>query len=596
MTNPSTEQMLQAALDSQRAGRFPEAEGIFRQVLAREPRNAHALNGLGTLALHLNRPQDAASLFNEAIAANPSELGFHMNLGTALLKMSRLMDAGQVFQRIVQMKPDYAEAYANLGVVLSDLGRLEDAVNVYRRAIQLKPQFATPYQNLGAVLRDMGRHEEAVQVLRQGLAVDPTRVEMMSRLGLVYLSLGLTDRSKYDEAITVLRQALTLQPNHPYVLTNLGVALARLGRPEESIAYHRQALEIYPSFAGALINLGVALRNLGRFDEAKECYLRALALEPNDPNLHQNLAFELLVQGDWEQGFREYERRLEDKSLYRRDWPKPRWDGSDLSGRTILLAAEQGIGDTINFIRYAPLLAERGAKVLVEAQDTVVSLIGRVPGVSSVSAQGQTLPEHDFYAPVPSLPFAFQTRPDTIPANVPYLSAQPERAAAWKDRLAQYGAAFKVGLVWGGSLRNRNDIHRSMLLADFAPLADVKGARFFSLQTGPQASQIFSAPPGTEIVDLGPSLTSFEETAAALANLDLLISVDTAIVHLAGAMGRPVWNLIAFAPDWRWMLNRPDTTWYPTMKLFRQPAYKDWAGAVRQVKEQLEDRVKTRMT
>jgi tetratricopeptide (TPR) repeat protein len=587
MNTASTEQTLQAARDYMRAAQFPEAESAFRQVLGIDPKNLEALNGLGTLALHMNRFEEAATLFKEAVTIRPSETGIAMNLGTALLKMNRLQDAGAVYEQVIRVKPDFAEAWANIAVVLAEVGRREDAEKANRRAIELKPNFALPYQNLGTVLRDMGRLAEAEQVLKHGLSIDPNRPEMLARLALVYLSEGLTDRAKNQEAIEVLRRALAIQPNHPYVLSNLGVALARLGRPEEAVPYHQQALQSHPNFPMGMMNLGVALRSLGRFDEAREAFGRALALEPNNPALHENLANELLVTGDWDKGLEEFERRLEEKSVFIRTWTKPRWDGSDPSGKTILLAAEQGIGETIQMARYAPLIAQRGGRVVMEVQEPIASLMSRASGVSESVAQGQTQPDYDAYAYVGSLPHLFHTTPQTIPATVPYLSADPARVEAWRQKLAEYGNELKVGLVWAGSQHHRSDVHRSMLLVDLAPLADVKGARFFSLQIGQPATQVLSAPKEMQLVDLGKSLTSFEETAAALANLDLVISVDTAIVHLAGAIARPVWTLLAFAPHWRWLLNRSDTPWYPTMRLFRQPMYGDWSGAVQQVKQEL---------
>ena len=588
MNTASTEQTLQAARDYMRAAQLPEAESAFRQVLATDPKNPEALNGLGMLALHMNRFDEAVNLFKEAVQARPSEVGLAMNLGTALLKLNRLQEAGAVYEQVIRIKPDFAEAWANVAVVLAELRRLPDAERANRRAIELKPQFALPYQNLGTVLRDMGRLAEAEQVLKQGLAIEPNRPEMLSRLALVYLSQGASDRAKNQDAIDILRRALAIQPNHPYVLTNLGLALARLGRPEEAVQYHQQALQIHPNFPMGMMNLGVALRSLGRFDEARTSFERAMAIEPNNPTLHQNLANEMLIAGDWTQGFAEYERRLDDTATYVRTWPKPRWDGSNPSGRTLLLAAEQGIGETIDFVRYASVLAERGARVIVEAPEPIASLIRRAPGVSDVVVPGQMLPEHDFYAYLPSLPYLLHTTPQTIPSPIPYLAADPTRAENWKQKFRDYGSELKVGLVWGGSPHHRSDPHRSMLLVDFAPLAEVKGVKFFSLQKGPQASQLLSAPADLRVTELGAMLSDFEETAAALANLDLLISVDTAIVHLAAAMGRPAWNLLAFAPDWRWLLNRSDTPWYPTMKLFRQPRFGDWAGAMQQVKQELE--------
>jgi len=335
------------------------------------------------------------------------------------------------------------------------------------------------------------------------------------------------------------------------------------------------------------MNLGVALHNLGQFEEAKECYRHAAALDPNDIATHTNLAFVKLVLGDWEGGLRDSEKRLENLQQYRRTWEAPRWDGSDPKGKTIVIAAEQGIGDTINFVRYASLLADRGAKVIVETQESLVSLLRRVPGVSDAVPQFSQLPKYDAYIPIPSLPFAFGTTPQNVPANIPYITPDSDRARKWKDRLAQSGPEFKVGLVWGGSPNNRADVYRSVLLAELAPLAQVQGVRFISLQKGRQASQLLSPPPGMQITDMGPELETFEDTAALIANLDLLIAVDTSIVHLAGAMGRPVWTLIAFSPDWRWLLNRSDTPWYPTMRLFRQPSFGDWSSVMQTVASEL---------
>ena len=549
MTEEEINKAVAAATNLQRAGRLAEAAATLERVLAAAPRHAHALNGLGTVALQSGRYQEAATYFHQAHLADPMVPGFLMNLGTALLRQRRFDDAAQAYRQMLRQSPQDATALSNLAVVLAETGKMPEALEFCRRAVAIDPTLVSAYLNLGTILRKQGDHSQAADAFRK---------------------------------------ALELAPGRPDLLTHLGLCLARMGQTEEAIALHRQAIEAAPNFAGAFNNLGICLHDALRISEAIAVYRQGLAAVPDDVNLHMNLGFSLLLDGQWEQGFAEYEWRMRNPELYSPQFLRRRWDGSDPSGKTILLHAEQGIGDTFHVVRYAKLLADRGAHVVVETQREAVEVVRRAPGVEHVIAQGEALPPFDFQFPLLSLLFAFNTRLDSLPATIPYLSADPHRQQAWAERFQQYGAGTKIGLVWAGSAQNRTDSQRSIALATFAPLAAIKGIRWFSLQKGAAAIQVFSPPAGLEIVDLAPFLNSFDDTAAAIANLDLLISVDTAVVHLAGAMGRPVWTLLQFAPDWRWLLNRKDTPWYPTMKLFRQPKPEDWRSVMTDVTAELD--------
>jgi hypothetical protein len=368
----------------------------------------------------------------------------------------------------------------------------------------------------------------------------------------------------------------------------LGNALQDKGQLNDGIAAHNRALHLNPNYAEVHNNLGNALGAAGRFEEAVASLRRAIELKPDFAIAHFSLANMLLLQGDFDRGWPEYEWRRSLPGLNRREFVQPRWDGTALNGRTILLHAEQGIGDTIQLIRYVNTASVRGGKIVVECQPELVRLFQTLSGVDQVVALNQPLPDFDIHCPMFSLPPILKTNLETIPATVPYLKADENLCLRWAACMAPFGER-NVGIVWAGSPGHKNDRNRSFSLSQLSPFARIPGITFHSLQKGDAARQASTSPEGMKLIDRSAELSDFAETAALIANLDLVIAADTAAAHLAGALAKPVWVLLPFVPDWRWMLDRPDNPWYPTMRLFRQKSFGDWTEVIERVAQALDD-------
>ena len=458
-------------------------------------------------------------------------------------------------------------------------GRYSEAVQGYRDLLARWPECAEIHNNLGLALQDLGRPEQALQSYRRALALKPELADAHNNLGTVLVSRGERER-----ALPCFSRALALRDDFLPAYLNLGCCLQNLGRPEQALPLYRRALALEPRSLEARVNLGSALQELMQPEQAIEVYREALALDPQHPEAHWNLALSLLSLGEFPRGWREYEWRFKPDPLAP---PDPlRWEGEPVSGLTVLLECEQGLGDTLQFVRYAPLLAARGAEVLVLCQSpSLKPLLQRVPGVAAVFARDEALPRFQRRAPLLSLPRLFGTTLESIPARVPYLTPDPLRAAAWRLKLPP-GGALKVGLVWRGGPLPRN---RACPFPELARLAGVAGVEWYSLQLG-------EAPePGLlPVTDLSGQMRDFGDSAAIMANLELLISIDTAAAHLAGGMGMPVWTLLPHGCDWRWLAGRSDSPWYPTMRLFRQERPGDWQGVLRRVAAELERLVEQR--
>jgi hypothetical protein len=376
---------------------------------------------------------------------------------------------------------------------------------------------------------------------------------------------------------------LEIKGDYPEALNNLGGALMETGRPDEAIGQYQRAIELRSELPELHNNLGKAFRAAGRVSDAIAAHERALFLKPDNADAHWNRGLMLLLSGQFEPGWDEYEWRwlVPEFKSPRRNFRQPLWTGQPLRGRRILLHAEQGFGDTIQFARYAPLVAQAGGRVILECPPELLRLLRTLGGVEQLVAAGQPLPEFDLHCPLLSLPRAFRTTAQTVPNVIPYLQADPAIAANWKSRLQLPTDRLRVGLVWAGSSANPNDRNRSLSLEALAPLADCQNVAFYNLQSGPASADAgrgrftFMNPP--------PQFVDFADSAGLIANLDLIITVDTAMAHLAGAIAAPVWTLVPFAPDWRWLLDRQDSPWYPTMRLFRQPEIGNWKAVVRQL-------------
>jgi hypothetical protein len=376
-----------------------------------------------------------------------------------------------------------------------------------------------------------------------------------------------------------------LKPDNADALCNLGALLSGFDRHEDAAESYRRVLADHPDHVAALCNMGVALMARNDIEGAVECYRRAIAHNPDFADGHWNLSLAQLVEGDFAKGWRGYEWRLKTKRHVPRGFEQPAWDGGPLAGETILLHREQGLGDTIQFMRYAPLVAARGGRVVLEVQPPLVRLAKSIKGVAEIVAAGTALPRFDLHCPLLSLPERFATTLETVPVGAPYLTPDPEEVERWRLKLGG-GPRLKVGIAWAGNRSHKNDRSRSVAIERLSPILDIPGIRWVSLQVGERAGDLDRLPIGT-VVDISDQLGDFGDTAAVIANLDLVIAVDTAVAHLAGALGRPVWAMLPFAPDWRWMLDRGDSPWYPTLRLFRQGTDRSWDAVIGHLAKEL---------
>lgn len=458
--------------------------------------------------------------------------------GIALRRQGKLAEAARAYEQAIETAPALAEAHYNLGIVRRDQGRIRDAAQCWRRAVELKPNFIPAYNNLGGALLRLGDVQGALAQHRRMLELDPNSVA-----------------------------------GH----INLGNALRQSGDPMAAIASYEKAITLRPSTASAFANLGLALRDLRRFAEAEAAYRRAIALQADYPIAHKDLGILLLMLGRFEEGWREYAWRWKTQWHVPRTYDRPWWRGEDIAGRTVLLHMDQGHGDTIHFLRYVPMVAARGARVILEVQKPLKRLCSSLKGVDTVVAAGELPPPFDLFCPLLDLPRIFDTRIETIPAEVPYLSADPAAADAWQREFAGR-PGLKVGLVWAGNPAFSDDFRRSPGAGPLASVLAVERVSFYGLQVGPAAEAIKQIPGGEKVELLGRRFADFADTAACIAALDLVIASCTSVPHLAGALNKPVWIALGFTADWRWMLERADSPWYPSARLFRQSAEGDWGG------------------
>jgi len=530
---------------------------------------------LGLIAYCAGEDGPAAEHFAQAIRLDPENGDYYSDLALLLSRMGERDAAITGFRASIRLKPDSPAAHNNLGAELRRKGQFAEAAACFRTALSLRPDHVEANYNLGCLLRDMGRLVPALEALETALALSPNMPEVHHSLGNVLRDLG-----RIDDAIARYVEAVRLKPDYIQALSNLGAVYCNQGRLDDAMGRHLAVLAIDPNCTEAYNNLGVVLQQMGRPDLAARAYRNAIRLDPDGVDAPNNLAMAVLVQGDYAEGWRLHEKRWLSRHLKLgvRPFAQPMWNG-DREPRRLLIHAEQGLGDTLQFCRYLPLIDPRH-KVVFEVQPPLADLMRQLQGVE-VIARGGPLPDFDAHCPIMSLPLVFETTLDTLPNQTPYLRADPAKVARWAKRL-EPAPGLRVGLVWaGGSRPNQRELEsvngrRSMTLATLAPLAQTTGVSFVSLQKGPPASQAHAPPAGMTLHDFTDDLHDFTDTAAVVETLDLVISVDTAVAHLAGAMGKPVWLMNRYDTCWRWLLNRDDSPWYPTLRLFRQPAPGDW--------------------
>jgi tetratricopeptide (TPR) repeat protein len=563
-------------------GQFAEALKSYEIALKLKPDGAEIWVRIGDLQRQQKRFQEALLAYDRALSLDPRHFDAADKSGSLLIDLRRYGEALARFEQSDAIRPGRSETLFKKAVCFQLLARLEEAAASYTMALSANSKNYEARNNLGAVLLEMGKLEEGVAQLRKLIQIRPQDISAFNNLGL-----ALTRLKRFDEALNVLDRAVALDPNLVEAINNRGNVLRSLDRQEEALADFDRAIALKPDYAHAYANRAACFDDLSRYEEALANYRTALALKPDHGDAHWNLAINRLRVGDFKTGWAEAEWRWKAPTLriHRRHWDRPLWLGSEpIAGKTLLLFNDQGLGDAIQFCRYIPHLAERGAKVILEIDKPLRELLSGIAGIAQVVVKGEALPEHDFHCPLMSLPLAFGTTIDTIPSNVPYVSAG-RHARNWDTFLGSTRRP-RIGIVWSGNPGHANDRNRSLPLKAVMPLFDT-GVQFVSLQKQARDSDLVTLRELSGILDAAPELENFADTAALIQQLDLVISVDTSVAHLAGALGKPVWILLPYVPDYRWLLDRDDSPWYPTARLYRQTATRDYAEVIDRVRADL---------
>ncbi|MEP6535360.1 MAG: tetratricopeptide repeat protein [Bryobacteraceae bacterium] len=600
------------ALFHHRAGNLPQAEAYCRRALRKQSEHAASLDLLGMIASEAGNQTLAAALIVRAIKSAGALPDYCVNLGLVLSRDGRLDAAASCYRQALQPDPGNWKTLLKLGLTVAALGRREEAIQIMETALALNGEAELHFE-LANQLYLTGDVERAIEHFRAAIRRRTAFPEAWFHLGV-----SLMRQNRPGDALAAYGQALHLRPRYPEALNNSGIVLQALGRHREAGGFYNQAIECKPDYFDARYNLGLVRQSEERHEEALdlydavvrlcpnhveahnnrgnvllalgdppaavEAYGRVIALAPDHAQANWNLSLANLLLGRFEEGWKGWEWRLRRPEAECRSFSAPLWTGADVGNARILVHAEQGFGDTLQFVRYAAMVKERCGFVIMQCPPALVRTLRFVAGIDQVAARVEDLPDFDFHIPLLSLPAIFGTVEESIPRGVPYIFPLASLREIWRERIAP-SADLKAGIVWAGNANHKNDANRSLPPEFLAPLLGLAGIQFYSLQKNLSL-------PG--MLPLGLELTDFADTAAAIANLDLVISVDTAVAHLAGAMNKPVWTLLPFNPDWRWMLGRMDSPWYPSMRLFRQTAAKEWGSVIELVAGELATLVATR--
>ena len=610
-------------------GMHEEALVSFDKAIALNSTYIAAIHNKG-LALKENKSYDyALRTFEQAININPNDPMLHLDKGYILEKLGKFDKALVSFKRAIELKPDYAEAYSNQCSALVELQRLDEALASAKRAVELKPSLYEAHKSLSLISSKLKKFDEALTSWNNTIELQPNHAEAFNNRCSVLIELG-----RLDEALASIDCAIELKNDFAEAYDNRGVVLSKLNRFDEALVSFERAIELKPDYAGAYCNRGVTLTKSNQHDEALVSFERAIELKPdyaeayyNKGRLFQeslkeynlasinydnaialrpeyieakwNKSLLKLLLGDYENGWQLYEHRWETESqkLSNRIYSQPLWLGDEpLANKTILIWAEQGLGDTIQFCRYIKMVSNLGAKVIFDVQEPLLKSLVTLNGVNKTIQIGEKLPNFDFHCPLLSLPLAFKTTIETIPNGIPYLSPDPNKVAYWRQKLEEK-SNLRVGLVWSGGFRPDQPEVWSVNKRRNIPLIKLKSLNlpnidFYSLQKGVEAEEELatlqsSGWNGPNIIDFTKELNDYSDTAALIANLDLVVSVDTSVVHMTGAIGKPIWILNRFDTDWRWFVDRSDSPWYPTATIFNQPSFGDWDAVVEDVRSKL---------
>ena len=594
---------------------FGEAASNYRQALLINPKFAEAHSNLGVTQKELGKIEDAVNCYHKALAIKPDFAEAHYNLGEALRQLARPEEAITSYNKALKYRPRYSEALNSLGSILRNRGKLKEAISSYRTALSFKPEYAEAHNNLGNALCDLGNFDEAIASFQKALKCKPNFAEALNNLGVtlhglnqlwhatscyrralkikpeyaeVYNNLGsaLRDLKKTNEATENFRKAIQLKPDFAEAHCNLGHVMRHIGMTTESASCYKRALKLKPAFPEAHNGLGNALREMREFNEAEASYKKALLLDPDFAEAHNNLGMMQLLTGNFEAGWHHYQwrKKLTEYQFHPRNYDQSEWDGGSFKNKTLFVHPEQGFGDFFQFIRYVPLIANRGGNIIVEVPKLILQLAKHSKTGDVFVTNQESVPSFDYHISLMDLPRIFGTNLVNVPRQTPYLTVPPTVREAWQERFKNR-EEFRLGIVWAGNSQNRNLHYKSVDVSVFKPLCDIPGIKVYSLQKDREDEATTKLGKGVE--DLAPFLADFSETAGAISQLDLVVSVDTAVAHLAGALGHNVWTLLPYNADWRWLLEREDSPWYPTMRLFRQSKSGDWKTVLTKVRAEL---------
>jgi tetratricopeptide (TPR) repeat protein len=565
-------ELIERALTAFEAGDFAAAEAVCVTVLKAVPDHFDAIHLLAVLQRRLGRREDALKSYGRMLAIRPEYAEGHSDRGVVLQELGRFGDALASYDKALAFDPDNAEVHTNRGVVLQKLKRVDEAIASYDKALALRPDYAEAHYIRGAALSELRCFAPALASLEQAVALEPEYPDALCCRGI-----ALCELHRFSEALASFDQALAVRPDYPEALGGRGNALHRLNQFDEALASFDRALALDPALGAAHRNRGLVLEDLRRFAEALASFEKAQALAPDHAEAHWNEAELRLLTGDFSRGWSKFAwRARRDGATARRRFDRPQWDGlGSLYDRTILLHGDEHLSDTIQFCRYVPQVAARGARVILEVAHPLRGLMADLAGADAIISTGEEPPAFDLHCPLANLPMAFGTKLETIPSGTPYLRVPTESLMAAEMRLAGVEKP-RIGLAWADGPKHLDDLRRSLAPRALLPLFD-GGATFVHLQTDPR-------PAGDAVIDPGDTLNDLSETAALISRLDLVIAVDTSVAHLAGALARPVWILLPYTPDWCWLLGRNTTAWYPTARLYRQAKPGDWAEVIARVK------------
>jgi tetratricopeptide (TPR) repeat protein len=564
--------------------RFQEAVDSYERALKLDQHSASAHYNRGVALEKLNRREEALTSYDRALLHSPQNASAHCNRSVLLYELRRYQEALTSCDRALELDPTLVQAHRNRGGILYGLKRYREALASCDRALALDPNLTQAHCNRGDVLDSLKRYPEALASYDRALTLDPDLAQAHCNRAAT-----LSKLKRYQEALASCDQALALESNLAQAHCNRGSILNKLKLYSEALASHDRALAIKPDFAQAHCNRGNVLQNMKRFDEALASCEMALVAQPDFADAHFLESQLRLLLGDFANGWPKYEWRWKSETNESpiRNFAQSLWLGTEpMEGKTILFHSEQGLGDSIQFCRYVPLAAKHAAHVILEVEQSLVELMRKLSGVGAVVAKGDPLPDFQAQCPLASLPLAFGTRLETIPADVPYLTAPKAHLEKWQRKLGRSSTA-RVAVNWAGNPNFANDDDRSIGLSSMSPLFTFLDAQFFCIQKNPSAKDKELLKTFSHVTDLSTEIETFSDTAAIISLMDVVVSSDTSIVHLAGALGAPVWTLLSYVPDWRWLLGRQDSPWYPTMRLFRQPEPGDWRSVITSVRDAL---------